>query len=110
MKDVAKATAKEKVIVAKNAEARARGAERDQAQVEQQRVEAKVKLGEAELRVTGAKRIIIARNKEIAELKAALKESENKYYNMGFNDAENSASLSCSRTRSMGLAKDGWLS
>ena len=40
-----------------------------------------------------AESIIIARDKEIVELKAALEESENKYYNMGFNDAENFAEL-----------------
>ena len=108
MKDVAKATAKEKVIVAKSAEARARGAEKDRAQVEQQRVEAKVKLGEAKLRVTGAKRIITARDKEIAELKAALKESENKYYNMGFNDAENSTKPIMFGNQKYGLG-EGWL-
>ena len=108
MKDVAKATAKEKVIVAKSAEARARGAKKDRAQVEQQRVEAKVKLGEAELRVTGAKRIITARDKEIAELKTALKESENKYYNMGFNDAENSAKPIMFENQKYGLG-EGWL-
>ena len=40
--------------------------------------------------MVGTKSIITARDKEIAKLKAALEESENKYYNMGFNDAENS--------------------
>ena len=65
-------------------------------------------MGEAELRVTGAKRIIIARNKEIAELKAALNESENKYYNMGFNDAENSAKPIMFENQKYGLG-EGWL-
>ena len=65
-------------------------------------------MGEAELRVTGAKRIITARDKEIAELKAALKESENKYYNMGFNDVENSAKPIMFENQKYGLG-EGWL-
>lgn len=87
LKDIAEAAAKEKVIAAENAKARAQGVERDQAQAEQQRVDAEVKLGEAELRVAGAESIVTALDKEIVELKVALDERENKYYNMGFNDA-----------------------
>ncbi|KAK9986297.1 hypothetical protein SO802_031248 [Lithocarpus litseifolius] len=85
------ATTKEKVTAVENAEARALEAKKARAQAVQQRAEAEVKLGEAELRVACAESIITARDKEIVELKVALEESENKYYNMGFNDVENSA-------------------
>ena len=36
-----------------------------------------------------AKSIITARDKEISELKVALEERKNKYYNIGFNNAKN---------------------
>lgn len=93
LKDVAEATRKEKFTVAENAEVWAQEAESARAQANQQRVEVEIKLKEVELRVVDAESIIIARDKEIVELKAALEESENKYYNMGFNDAENFAEL-----------------
>lgn len=65
-------------------------------------------MGEAELRLADAKSIISARDKEIAELKAALEESENKYYNMGFNDAENLAEPVMFENRKYGF-DEGWL-
>ena len=52
--------------------------------------------------------IITARDKEIVELKVALEESENKYYNMGFNDAKNSAKPVMFKNRKYGFGK-GWL-
>lgn len=87
LKDVTEATVKEKTTAAKNVKARAWEAKRAQSQVDQQRAKAETKLGEVELRVASVESIITARDKEIAELKVALEESENKYYDMGFNDA-----------------------
>lgn len=55
-----------------------------------------------------AKSIITTRDKEIAKLKAALKESENKYYNMGFNDAENLAEPIMFENRKYGFG-EGWM-
>ena len=55
-----------------------------------------------------AESIIIARDKEIVELKAALEESENKYYNMGFNDAENFAKLVMFENKKYGFG-EGWM-
>ena len=55
----------------------------------QQRADVEVKLGEVELLVADAESIITTRDKEISELKVALEEIKNKYYNMGFNDAKN---------------------
>lgn len=108
LKDVAEATAKEEVTAAENAEAWARGVESARAQVEQQRVEVEIKLGDAKLWVAGVESIITARDKEIAELKVALLESENKYYNMGFNDAENSVEPVMFENWKYGFGK-GWL-
>ena len=64
-------------------------------------------MGEAELWVASAKRIITARDKEIVELKATLEESENKYYNMGFNDAKNSAEPVMFENQKYGFG-EGW--
>lgn len=58
--------------------------------------------------MAGAKSIITTRDKEIANLKAALKESENKYYNIGFNDAENSAKSVMFENRNYGFG-EGWM-
>lgn len=90
LKEVAKATARKKSTTTENAEERARAIERAQVLAEQKVAEMETKLGELELRLARAKSIFSARDKEIAELKGALEESENKWYNMGFPDAENS--------------------
>ena len=58
--------------------------------------------------MAGAKSIITTRDKEIAELKAVLEESENKYYNMGFNDAENLAEPIMFENRKYGFG-EGWM-
>lgn len=90
LKEVAKAIARKKSTTTENAEERARAIERAQVLAEQKVAEMETKLGELELRLARAKSIFSARDKEIAELKVALEESENKWYNMGFPDAENS--------------------
>lgn len=108
LEDVAKAIVMEKLIATENVEARVWGAERARAQEEKQRAEAKVKLGEVELWVADSGSIISAKDKEIAELKATLEESENKYYNMGFNDAENSVEPIMFEAWKHGFSK-GWL-
>ena len=59
--------------------------------VEHKAAEMETKLREIKLRLAGAESINSARDKEIAELKATLEKSENKFYNMGFIGAENSA-------------------
>ena len=55
-----------------------------------------------------AESIIIARDKEIVELKEVLEESENKYYIMGFNDVENFAELVMFENRKYGFG-EGWM-
>ena len=55
--------------------------------------------------MASTKSIITARDKEIEKLKAALKESENKYYNMGFNDAENSVNPVMFKNQKYGFSK-----
>lgn len=63
---------------------------------------------EIELRLVEAESIISARDKEIAKLKAALEESENKWYNMGFADTKNSAKLVMFQSRKYRF-EEGWM-
>ena len=58
--------------------------------------------------MASTKSIITTRDKEISELKAALEESENKYYNMRFNDVENLAKPFMIENRNYGF-DEGWI-
>lgn len=58
---------------------------------EQKVAEMAAKLEEVELRLDGAESMNSDKDKEIAELKAALEVSEDKWYNARFADIENSA-------------------
>ena len=60
------------------------------------------------MRLAGAESIILARDKEIAELKAALDESKNKWYNMGFIDVENSVEPVMFQSWKYGF-EEGWM-
>lgn len=60
------------------------------------------------LRLVGDESIISAGDKKIAELKATLEENENKFYNMGFTNAKNSAELVMFQSRRYGFNK-GWM-
>ena len=68
----------------------------------------KVKLGEMELRLAEAESIISARDKEVAELKVELEESEDKFYDMGFTDVKNLSELVMYQSRRYGFNK-GWM-
>lgn len=52
-----------------------------------------------------AESIVTALDKEIVELKVALEERENKYYNMGFNNAENSTEPVMFENRKYGFSE-----
>ena len=65
-------------------------AERARALVEQKLMETNVKLGGTKLKLAEAESLNLAQATEIAELKAALKAYEDKWYNVGFAEAENS--------------------
>ena len=90
LKEVVKATMREKNVAIENAEERARAAEGGRILVEQKVAEIAAKLEEVELRLARAKSINSAKDKEIVKLKATLEESENKWYNVGFVDIKNS--------------------
>ena len=81
---------KDKGKAAKDAKKRAREAERARVLVEQKLTKMDVKLGETELKLAIAKSLNLEQANEIAKLKAALEAYEDKWYNEGFVDAENS--------------------
>lgn len=55
--------------------------------------------------MAGAESIVTALDKEIVELKVALEERENKYYNMDFNNAENSTEPVMFKNRKYGFGE-----
>jgi len=51
------------------------------------------KMSKMELRLAEAESLISSRDKEVVDLKAALEESKDKFYDMGFADVEGSSEL-----------------
>ena len=49
------------------------------------------KLGEVEVKLTQAESVISVKDEEIANLKVVVTQSEEKFYNIGLTDAENSS-------------------
>lgn len=66
------------------------------------------KVGEMELSLAGAVSIILARDKKVIDLKMTLEESENKFYDMGFANAENSCEPIMLQTQRYDSGKGGW--
>ena len=66
------------------------------------------KLGEVEMKLARAKRLISAQNKEMADLKATVAKSEDKFYNMGFANAENSKEPIMVESQRYRF-RDGWM-
>ena len=89
LKDVAKATAKDKGKATEDAEKRAREVERARVLAEEKLTKMDMKLGETEFKLAKAESLSLAQAKKIAELKAALEAYEDKWHNEGFTDAEN---------------------
>lgn len=61
-----------------------------------------------ELRLADVESVISSRDKEIADLKVALTEREDKFYNMGFMDVENSSEPVMFQSWRFSFG-DGWL-
>ena len=96
-------TTKEKDKAADAVEKRAQSAEKTWLVAEME-----AKLGGTELKLAEAKSLTWAQVDEIADLKPALDASEEKGYNEGFIDAENSGEPIVHQARHHGFAK-GWL-
>ena len=94
----AAATVKKKVTASKKARVSA----------EKRSSELKAKLGEVELKLAKAASLNKAQAKEMADLKAVLKAYENKWYNEGFANAENSIGPVINEARKLAFG-EGWL-
>ena len=66
------------------------------------------KLGETELKLAEVASLNIAQAEELADLKAALEASENKWYNEGFDDAKNLAEPVIQEAQKLAFG-EGWL-
>ena len=71
-------------------------------------MEMDVKLGGTELKLVEAKSLNLAQTDEIADLKAALEACEEKWYNDGFTDDENSMEPIVHQAQLHGF-EEGWM-
>ncbi|KAK9990368.1 hypothetical protein SO802_025353 [Lithocarpus litseifolius] len=108
LKDVAADTAREKTAAAESAERRAQSEERARQQAEKKAAELEAKPSEIELRLAKAESLSMAHTEEVADLKATLEACEEKWYNEGFADAENSVEPVVMQARAHGFDK-GWM-
>ena len=90
MKDVVVATIKDKGKVATVAEKRAQKTEKARVLAKQKLTKMDIKLGGTKLKLVEVESLNLAQVNEIADVKVALKAYEDKWYNMGFADAEGS--------------------
>ena len=90
-REIAVKTAKEKIKVADIAEKKAPAAEKNRALAEKRSVELLAKQNETDVKLAEAISLNMAQVEEFADLRAALEACEEKWYNEGFADAENSA-------------------
>lgn len=108
LKEVEKATIRQKGTAVAKAEEKTKIFERAQAVVEQKMTEMANKLKEIELKLARVESLNSAKDKEIAELKTVLEANENKWYNVGFADTENSVELVMFKSRWYGFS-EGWM-
>nr|POE86820.1 hypothetical protein CFP56_45551 [Quercus suber] len=90
-KEVAKATMQEKNAALWVTKGRVKEHEGFYVLAEQRATDLGVKMGEMKLRLAEAESIISTRDKEVVDLKVALEESEDNFYDMGIVDANNSS-------------------
>ena len=108
LKDVAEDKAKEKGKVAYVAEKKAQAIEKARLVAENKLAEVEGKLGGIEHKLAEAESLSLAQADEIVDLKVALDTSEQKGYNLGFADAENSVELVIHQAQNHRF-DEGWL-
>ncbi|XP_030969636.1 uncharacterized protein LOC115989896 isoform X2 [Quercus lobata] len=108
LKDVAKVTAKEKNKAATIVEKKAATFEKAKVSTEKKSLELKTKLDKTELKLAEATSLNITQAEELVDLKAALEACENKWYNEGFANAENSTVPIIQEAWKLAF-KEGWL-
>ena len=100
--------AEEKTKVVETAEKKAAAFEKARELSEKRSMELEGKLGETELKLAKAVSLNTAQAEELANLKVALEACENKWYNEGFADEENSVELVIQEAWKLAF-KEGWL-
>ena len=108
LKKVVVVTTKEKTKAAETMEKKAATSEKAKVLAEKRFSELEAKVGETELKLAKAKSLNLTQAEELADLKVALKACENKCYNEGFTDAENSTKSVVRKAWKLGF-KEGWL-
>ena len=105
-REAAVKTAKDKIKVVDTAEKRAATAEKAKVLAEKRSAELEAKQNEADLKLAKAVSLNTAQVEELANQRVALEACENKWYNEGFADAENSAESVVNEAQKLGF-KDG---
>ena len=100
-------TAKEKLKAAESAEKKAATAEKNRSLAEKRCADILAKQHETEVKLAEALSLNTSNAEEIADLRAGLAAAEQKWYDFGFADAENSAEPVVARARNMGF-EAGW--
>ena len=100
-------TTKEKLKAAESAEKKAAAAEKNRALAEKRYAELLTQQNETEVKLAQAISLNTSNAEEIAYLRAGLTAAEQKWYDVGFADAENSAEPVVARARNMGF-EAGW--
>ena len=96
-------TAKEKLKVAETAEKKAAAAKKNRALAEKRCAELLAKQNETEVKLAEAISLNTANAEDLADLRVALATEEQKWYNEGFADAENSAEPVMAQARNLGF-------
>lgn len=108
LKDVTTTIAKEQGKAAKAAEEKAQSLEKAWLTTEKKLAEVEEKLGETELKLAKATSPNLAQANAMADLKATFETCEDKWYNEGFTDAENTVEPVVHKARVHGF-REGWL-
>ena len=108
MKDTVTVTAKDKGKAVEDAKRRAREAKNARVLAEQSLTEMDTKLGGMELKLAEAESLNLAQVNEVAEPKAALESCKDKWYNVGFTNAENSVEPIIYQSQRHGFG-EGWV-
>ena len=106
-RETAAKTAKEKLKAADSAEKKTAAAEKNRALAKKRCTKLLAKQNETDVKLAQAISLNTAQAEELADLRAALEACEEKWYNEGFADAENSAEPVVNQARRLGF-EAGW--
>ena len=105
---MAELTSKEKAKVAVTTEKKAAASEKARVSTEKKSSKLEAKLGEVELKLAEAASLNTAQAEEMADLKVALEACENKWYNKGLVDVENTVEPFINEAQKLAFG-EGWL-